>query len=130
MSLFCTTSDSKRKLIWRELRTRFHPSNMMKTDRYAGPGVLVWGCIMLNGRTELHVFGRGSVTRDRYCKVLILPHVRLFRGEIGVDFFFKHDNVQPLLLLTPVVQELLEIEDITSVDWPAYFFYLNVIKHV
>ncbi|GFX10850.1 transposable element Tcb2 transposase [Trichonephila clavipes] len=39
-----------------------------RKDHYGGPGVLVWGGIMLYGRTELHIFGRGSVTGDRYCE--------------------------------------------------------------
>lgn len=83
---------------------------------------------MLNGRTELHVFDRGSVTGDRYCKELLLPHVRLFRGAIGPDFIFMHDNAGPHRTLA--VEELLESEDITRMDWPVYSLDLNPIEHV
>ncbi|GFW78554.1 transposable element Tcb2 transposase [Trichonephila clavipes] len=55
---------------------------------------------MLNGRTELHIFDRGSVTGDRYCEE------------------------------TLAVEELLESEDITRMDWPAYSPDLNPIEHV
>ncbi|GFU11332.1 transposable element Tcb2 transposase [Trichonephila clavipes] len=83
---------------------------------------------MLNGRTELHIFNRGSVIGDRYCEEVLLPHVRLFRGAIGPDFIFMDDNAWPHQTL--VVQELLEIEDITRMDWPAYSSDLNPIEHV
>ncbi|GFT35353.1 transposable element Tcb2 transposase [Trichonephila clavipes] len=60
---------------------------------------------MLNGRTELHIFDRGSVTGDRYCEEVLLPHVRLFRGAIGPDFIFMDDNARPHR--TIAVEELL-----------------------
>ncbi|GFY10529.1 transposable element Tcb2 transposase [Trichonephila clavipes] len=83
---------------------------------------------MLNERTEFHIFDRGSVTGDRYCEEVLLPHVRLFRGAIGLDFMFMDDNARRHRTLA--VEELLESEDITRMDWPAYFPDLNPIEHV
>ncbi|GFW66318.1 transposable element Tcb2 transposase [Trichonephila clavipes] len=83
---------------------------------------------MLNGRTELHIFDRGSVIGDRYCEEVLLPHVRLFRGAIGPDFIFMDDNAWPHRTLA--VEELLESEDITRMDWPEYSPDLNPIEHV
>ncbi|GFU08981.1 transposable element Tcb2 transposase [Trichonephila clavipes] len=83
---------------------------------------------MLNGRTELHIFDRGSVIGDRYCEEVLLPHVRLFRGAIGPDFIFMDDNARPHRILA--VEELLESEDITRMGWPAYSPDLNPIEHV
>ncbi|KFM71924.1 Transposable element Tcb1 transposase, partial [Stegodyphus mimosarum] len=83
---------------------------------------------MLNGRTELHVYDRGSVTGDRYCEDVLLPHVRLFRGAIGQDLIFMDDNARPHR--THAVEELLESEDFTRMDWPAYSPDLNPIEHV
>ncbi|GFU91935.1 transposable element Tc3 transposase [Trichonephila clavipes] len=82
---------------------------------------------MLNERTELHIFDRGSVIGDRYCEEVLLPHVRLFRGANGPDFIFMDDNARPHR--TPAVEELLESEDINRLDWPAYSPYLNSIEH-
>ncbi|GFV48815.1 transposable element Tcb2 transposase [Trichonephila clavipes] len=90
-----TRSDSQRILIWRGIGTRFYTSNIKERHHYGGRGVLVWGGIILNGLTELHIFDRGSVTGDRYCE-----------------------------------EELLESEDITRMDWPAYSPDLNPIEHV
>ncbi|GFV90824.1 transposable element Tcb2 transposase [Trichonephila clavipes] len=110
-SLLSTRSDSQRVLIWREIGTRFYTSNIKERHHYNGPGVLVWGGIMLNGQTELHIFDRGSVIGDRYCEEVLLPHVRLFRGAIGPDFIFMDGNARPHRTLA--VEELLESEDIT-----------------
>jgi hypothetical protein len=67
----------------------------------------------MNGRTECHVFDRGSVFEDRYCEEVLLPHVRLFRGAISPDFIFMDDIARPHRTLA--VEELLESKDITSV---------------
>ncbi|GFW00278.1 transposable element Tcb2 transposase [Trichonephila clavipes] len=123
-----TRSDSQRVLIWREIGTRFYTSNIKERHHYGGPGVLIWGGIMLNGRTELHIFDRGSVIGDRYCEEVLLPHVRLLRGAIGPDFIFKDGNARPHRILA--VEELLESEDITRMDCPAYSPDLNPIEHV
>ncbi|GFW46780.1 transposable element Tcb2 transposase [Trichonephila clavipes] len=127
-SRFSTRNDSQRVLIRREIGTRFYTSHIKERHHYGGPGVLVWGGIMLNGRTELHIFDRGSVTGDRYCEEVLLPHVRLFRGAIGPDFTFMDDNAR--LHRTLAVEELLDSEDITRRDWPAYSPDLNHIEHV
>ncbi|GFT92910.1 transposable element Tcb2 transposase [Trichonephila clavipes] len=127
-SRFSTRSDSQRVLIWREIGTRFYTSNIKERHHYGGPGVLVWGGIMLNGRTELHIFDKGSVIGERYCEEVILPHVRLFRGAFGPYFIFMDDNARPHRTLA--VEKLLESEDISRMDWPAYSPDLNPIEHV
>ncbi|GFV99147.1 transposable element Tcb2 transposase [Trichonephila clavipes] len=83
---------------------------------------------MLKGRTELHIFDRGSVIGDRYCEEVLLPHVRLFQGAIGPDFIFMDNNARPHRTLA--VEGLLESEDITRMDWPAYSPDLNPIERV
>ncbi|GFV63528.1 transposable element Tcb1 transposase [Trichonephila clavipes] len=91
-SRFSLSSDSHRILIWRERGSRNHPSNIIERDRYGGRGVLVWGSIILGSRTDLHIFGAGSVNGTRYCNEILLPYVRLFRGAMGLQLFFMDDN--------------------------------------
>ncbi|GFU21174.1 transposable element Tcb2 transposase [Trichonephila clavipes] len=74
------------------------------------------------------ILNAGSVIGDRYCEEVLLPHVRLFRGAIGPDFIFMDDNARPHR--THAVEELLESDDITRMDWPAYSPDLNPIEHV
>ncbi|GFV49552.1 transposable element Tcb1 transposase [Trichonephila clavipes] len=69
-----------------------------------------------------------SVTEDRYYEDELLPHVRLFRGAIASDFLFMDDNAQPHQTLA--VEDLLEREAITRMNWPAYSPDLNPIEHV
>ncbi|GFT79040.1 transposable element Tcb2 transposase [Trichonephila clavipes] len=102
--------------------------NLKERHRYGGPGVLVWGGIILNGRTELHIFDRESVIGERYYDEVLLLHVHLFRGTIGPDFIFMNDYARPHGTLA--VEELLENEDIIRMDWSAYSPDLNHIEHV
>ncbi|GFX18370.1 transposable element Tcb2 transposase [Trichonephila clavipes] len=127
-SRFSTRSDSQRVLIWREIGTRFYTSNTKERHRYGGSGAPFWGGIMLNGRTELHILDRGSVTGDSYCEEVLLPHVRLFRGAIGPYFISMDANARPQR--THAVEKMLESEDITRMDWRAHSPDLNLIEHV
>ncbi|GFW11523.1 transposable element Tcb1 transposase [Trichonephila clavipes] len=63
-SRFSLSSDSHRILIWRERGSR--------------------------SRTSLK--GTGSVNGTRYCNEILLPHGRLFRGAMGLQFLFLDDN--------------------------------------
>ncbi|GFX48277.1 transposable element Tcb2 transposase [Trichonephila clavipes] len=83
---------------------------------------------MWNGQTELQIFDRVSLTGNRYCEEVPFPHVRLFRGAIGPEFIFMDDNARPHWTLA--AEELLESEDITRMDWPAYSPDLHPIEHV
>ncbi|GFU20507.1 transposable element Tcb2 transposase [Trichonephila clavipes] len=116
-SRFSLSSDSHRILIWRERGSRNHPSNIIERDRYGGRGVLVWGGIMLGSRTDLHIFDAGSVNGTRYCNVILLPCVRLFRGAMGLQFLLMGDNAP--CHRTVAAEPHLESEDIERMDWPA-----------
>ncbi|GFX46150.1 transposable element Tcb2 transposase, partial [Trichonephila clavipes] len=112
-----STSNSQGVLFLERSGHGFIPVTSRERHHYGGPGVLVWGGIMLNGRTKLHIFDRGSVIGDRYCEEVLLPHVRLFQVPLAPDFIFMDDNARPHRTLA--VEELLESEDITRIDWPG-----------
>ncbi|GFV67123.1 transposable element Tcb1 transposase [Trichonephila clavipes] len=106
-SRFSLSSNSHRILIWRERGSRNHSSNIIERDRYGSRGILVWGGIMLGSRTNLHA---GSVNGTRYCKEILLPYVRLFRGAMDLQFLFMDDNAPSHR--TVAAKQLLESEDI------------------
>ncbi|GFU34662.1 transposable element Tcb2 transposase [Trichonephila clavipes] len=83
---------------------------------------------MLGSRTDLHIFDAGSVNGTRYCNEILLPYVRLFRGTMGLQFLFMDDNAP--CHRTVAAEQLLESEDIESMDWPARSPDLNPIEHV
>ncbi|GFU64303.1 transposable element Tcb1 transposase [Trichonephila clavipes] len=122
-SRFSLQSDSRRTLIWRAPGTRYHQESTIKRHRYGGAGWLVWGGIILGSRTDLLV-QRVTIT----CHIYREHHVRLFRGAMGAEFEFMGYNACPHH--ANIVDECLQSEDITRMDWPAYSPDLNPIEHV
>lgn len=127
-SRFSLNTDSRRTFIWREPGTRYVPCNVREINSYRGGGVMVWAGIMLDGRTPLHFFDRGTVTGVKYRDEVLEPYVRLFRGAVGPEFILQDDNARPHRAL--LVDEFLESEDIRRMDWPARSPDLNPIEHV
>ncbi|GFX15478.1 transposable element Tcb1 transposase [Trichonephila clavipes] len=126
-SRFSLQSDSHRTFIWRASGTRYHQKNTIVRHRYGGAGWLVWGGIIFGSRTDLHVQSvtmKGHIYRD----VILEQHVRLFRGPMGAESLFMDDNACPHH--ANIVDECLQSEDITRMDWPAYSPDLNPIEHV
>ncbi|GFV27010.1 transposable element Tcb1 transposase [Trichonephila clavipes] len=126
-SRFSLQSDSRRALIWRAPGTRYHQENTIEQHLYGGAGWLIWGGIILGSRTDLHV-QNVTMTGHIYRDAILEQHVRLFRGTMGAEFLFMDGNAH--LHPANIVDECLQLEDITRTDWPAYSLYLNPIEHV
>ncbi|GFW48846.1 transposable element Tcb2 transposase [Trichonephila clavipes] len=126
-SRFSLQSDSRRTLIWRAPGTRYIQENAIEQHRYGAAGRLVWGGFILGSRIDLHV---QSVTMTSYINrdVILEQHVRLFRGAMGAEFLFMDDNARPHH--ANIVDECLQSDYITRMDWPAYSPDLNLIEHV
>ncbi|GFX54896.1 transposable element Tcb1 transposase [Trichonephila clavipes] len=126
-SRFSLQSDSRRILIWRAPGTRYHQEITIVRDRYGGAVWLIWGGIILGSRTDLHVQSvtlTGHIHRD----VILEQHVRLFRGAMGEKFLFTDDNARPHR--ANIIDECLQSEDITRMEWPAYSLNLIPLEHV
>ncbi|GFU58118.1 transposable element Tc3 transposase [Trichonephila clavipes] len=63
-----------------------------------------------------------------YREVILEQHVRLFRGAMGAEFLFMDDNARSYR--ASIVDECLQSEDITHMDWPTYSLDLNPTEHV
>ncbi|GFX68176.1 transposable element Tcb1 transposase [Trichonephila clavipes] len=113
---FSFQSDSRRTLIWRAPCNRYHQENTTERYRYGGAGWLVWGGIILGSRTDLHIQSV-TMTGHIYRDVILEKHVHLFRGSMGAEFLFMDDNARPHR--ANIVDEYLQLEDITRMDWPA-----------
>ncbi|GFY14546.1 transposable element Tc3 transposase [Trichonephila clavipes] len=127
-SRFSFQSDSRRNLIRRAPGNRYHQENTTERHRYGGAGWLVCGGIILGSRTDLHVKSV-TMTGHIYRDVILEQHVRLFRGAMGAEFLFMNDTVMTSHRAN-IVDECLQLEDITRMDWPAYSPDLNTIEHV
>ncbi|GFU24452.1 transposable element Tc3 transposase [Trichonephila clavipes] len=99
-----------------------------------------WSCVMFSDefrfsllsdsrrtRTDLHVQSV-TITGHIYRDVILEQHVRLFWGAMGAEFLFMDDNARPHHAI--IVDECLQSEDITRMDWPAYSPDLNPVEHV
>ncbi|GFX65416.1 transposable element Tc3 transposase [Trichonephila clavipes] len=69
-----------------------------------------------------------TMTGHIYREVILEQHERLFRGAMGAEFLFMDDNACPHR--ANIVNECLQSEDITRMDWPAYSPDLNPMEHV
>ncbi|GFV95921.1 DDE_3 domain-containing protein [Trichonephila clavipes] len=85
------------------------------------------GRIILGSRTDLNVQSV-TVIGHIYRNVILEQHVRLFRGAMGAEFLFMDDNARSHR--ANIVDECLQLEDITRMNWPAYSPDLNPIEHV
>ncbi|GFU26736.1 transposable element Tcb2 transposase [Trichonephila clavipes] len=124
-SRFSLSSDCRRQLIWRECGIAYRPENIQEKDRYPTCSIMVWADIMINGRTRLHVVANGTMTGQRYIDEVLLPRVRLFRGD---KFVFMDDNAT--CHRTLAVQDCLDSEGIQRLVWPARSPVLNPIENV
>ncbi|GFY05526.1 transposable element Tcb2 transposase [Trichonephila clavipes] len=127
ISRFNVTSDSGHQLLCRERGTRYAQKFVCERDWYS-PGVMVWAGIMHNSRTLLHIFERGSVASQRYCREIILDYIRTFRGAVGPDFLLWTINVRPHRSVK--VSDTLQSENILRMQWPAYSPDLNPTEYV
>ncbi|GFU41009.1 transposable element Tcb2 transposase [Trichonephila clavipes] len=91
-SEFSLRSDSRRVTIWRECGTSFEPRNITERHHFPSRRVMVWAGIMMDGRTDLHFVGTGSVTAQIYRDEVLEPYICLFQGAVGPDFIFMDDN--------------------------------------
>ncbi|GFW27447.1 transposable element Tc3 transposase [Trichonephila clavipes] len=104
-----------------------YPLPPIERHGYGGAGWLVWGGIILGSRTDLHVQSV-TMTGHIYRDVILKQNVRLLRGAMGAEFLFMDDNARPHR--ANIVDECLQLENITRMDWPAYSPDLNPIEHV
>ncbi|GFX64619.1 transposable element Tcb2 transposase [Trichonephila clavipes] len=127
-SRFSLQSDSRRTLIWRAPGTRYHQENTIERHHYGGARWLArFGRNYSFSRTDLHVQSV-TMTDHIYGDVILEHHVRLFRGPMGAEFLFMDENARPHR--ANIVDECLQSEDITRMDWPAYSPDLDPIEHV
>ncbi|GFV06722.1 transposable element Tcb1 transposase [Trichonephila clavipes] len=66
----------------------------------------------------------GHIYRD----VILEQPLRLFLVAMAAEFLFMDDNARPHR--ANIVDECLQSQDITHMDWPTYSPELNPIEHV
>ncbi|GFS83489.1 transposable element Tcb2 transposase [Trichonephila clavipes] len=94
-SRFSVHPDNRRIFIWRDRGSRNNPAFVHESIRFCGGGVLVYGGISLDGRTDLYIIRDGLLTTRRYRDEIIRPIVVPYAAAIGDDFILMDDNCRP-----------------------------------
>ncbi|GFY04762.1 transposable element Tcb2 transposase [Trichonephila clavipes] len=95
MSRFSVHPDNKRIFIWRDRGSRNNPAFVRESVRFGGGGVLVYGGISIELRTDLYIIRDGPLTARRCKDDILRPTVVPYAAAIGDDFILMDDNCRP-----------------------------------
>ena len=75
-SRFCLDIRDRRASVWRRAGEGLQDGNIAEHDRHGGRSVMVWGGISWDGRTDLVVLNRGTLTGQRYIDEMLETQVK------------------------------------------------------
>ncbi|GFU51450.1 transposable element Tcb2 transposase [Trichonephila clavipes] len=107
--------------------SRNNPAFVHESVRFGGGGVLVYGGISIDGRTDLYIIRDGSLTARRYRDEIIRPIVVPYAAAIGDDFILMNDNCRPHR--ANLVEDFLFEEGIVRMELRACSPDMNPIEH-
>jgi hypothetical protein len=82
-SRFCIDFTYRSARVWKRRGGRFQTVNIAEHDRYGGGSVLVLGGINWDGRIDLVVLNRGTLTGQRYIGDIFDNQVKGYTGAVG-----------------------------------------------
>ena len=116
-SRFTLTPGSRRIQVWRRRGERRHnPQFVNPKELFGGGGIMVWGGISHNGKTDLVIIN-GNLTGLRYRDEILTNHVLPYAGAVGDGFVFVDDNARPHR--HHEVDAYLDDNGIERMDWPS-----------
>ncbi|GFU85510.1 transposable element Tcb2 transposase [Trichonephila clavipes] len=94
-SRFSVHPNNRCIFIWRECGSRNNPAFEHESVIFGGGGVLVYGGISTDGRTDLYIIRDGPLTVRRYRDEILRHIVVPYAAAIGDDFILMDDNCRP-----------------------------------
>ncbi|GFV69982.1 transposable element Tcb2 transposase [Trichonephila clavipes] len=94
-SRFSVHPDNRRIFIWRDHGSRKNSEFSHESVRFGGGGVLVFGSLSIDGRTDLYIIRDGSLITRRYRDEILRYIVIPYAAAIGDDFILMDDNCRP-----------------------------------
>ncbi|GFY13241.1 transposable element Tcb2 transposase [Trichonephila clavipes] len=128
MSRFSVHPDNRRIFIWRDRGSRNNTAFLHESVRFDSGGVLVYGGISIEGRTDLYIIRDGPLTAHRYRDEIFRPIVVPYAAAIGEDFILMDDNCRPHR--ANLVEDFVFEEGIVRKEWPASSRDMNPIEHL
>ncbi|GFX40799.1 transposable element Tcb2 transposase [Trichonephila clavipes] len=127
-SRFSVHPDNRRIFIWWDRGSRNIPAFVHESVRFGGGGVLLYGVISIDWRTDLYIIRDGPLTARRYRDEILRPIVVPYAAAIGDDFILMDDNCRPHH--ANLVEDFLFEEGIVRMEWPLCSPDMNPIEHV
>ncbi|GFV48864.1 transposable element Tcb2 transposase [Trichonephila clavipes] len=90
-SRFSVYPKNSRIFIWMDSGSSNNPAFVHESVRFGVGGVLVYGGISIDGRTDLYIIRDGPLTARRYRNEILRPYA----AAIGDDFILMDDNCRP-----------------------------------
>ncbi|GFT03404.1 transposable element Tcb2 transposase [Trichonephila clavipes] len=127
-SRFSVHPKNRRIFIWRDRGSRNNPAFVHESVRFGGGGVLVYGGISIDGRTDPYIIRDGPPTVRQYRDEILRPIVVPYAAAIGDDFILMDDNCRPHR--GNLVEDFHFEEGIVRMEWSACSPDMNPIEHV
>lgn len=124
-SRFCLDFHDGRVRVRRLPNERYNDCCITEHDRHGGGGVMVWGGVWHDGKTELmHI--EGTLNADKYRDLVMTPIIIPTCDEFGLTL--QQDNATPHTANS--VNTVRRSSSIFTIDWPARSPDLSPIEHV
>ncbi|GFT56319.1 transposable element Tcb2 transposase [Trichonephila clavipes] len=127
--VFFVHPDNRRIFIWRDRGSRNNPAFRHESVRFGGGGVLVYGGISIDGRTDFYIFRERPLTTRQYRDEILRPIVVPYAAAIGDDFILLDDNCRPPHRAN-LVEDFHFEEGIVRMEWSTCSPDMNPIENV
>ena len=128
-SKFSLVPDDQTRRVWRRRQEAAHQDQFVnRRELFGGGGILVWGGMTWEGKTELLVI-RGNLNGQRYREEILEGPVRLFAGAFGpANMILVDDNARPHR--NRIADQFFEDSGIARMEWPAKSPDMNPIENI